>query len=97
MWLAAQIPGAKIVRAFNAVGFTKVEEYGAKTGDKVGVPIAGDDPKALEIASQLSRAIGFDPVVVGDLKVAGKLLPYGTPLGGEHSAAEIRDIVAGMK
>lgn len=94
LWLAGMMPGARIVRAFNAVGAGSVAAYGQK---HVAVPIAGDDQNALKIASDMARDIGFDPVVVGDLKVAGKLIPYGTKLGGEYTAAEMRDLVASMK
>jgi predicted dinucleotide-binding enzyme len=48
-----------------------------------------------EIASTLIRQIGFDPVVIGGLAM-GKYLVPGTPLGGEHTAAEIRQIVTNL-
>ncbi|HEY4857671.1 MAG TPA: hypothetical protein VIH98_13530 [Xanthobacteraceae bacterium] len=43
----------------------------------------------------LIREIGFDPVVIGGLAM-GKYLVPGTPLGGEHTAAEIRQIVTNL-
>ena len=46
---------------------------------------------AIDIASSLIREISFDPVVIGGLAM-GKYLVPGTPLGGEHTAAEIRQI-----
>jgi len=94
-WLAEKIPGAKIVRAFNAVGSTRIEEFGKKKG--VGVPIAGNDKKAIEIASQMAKDIGFEPTVVGDLTVANKLLPYGTGLSGEMTPEQVREAVAKLK
>lgn len=94
VWLAGLMPGARIVRAFNAVTFSNVEAYGAK---HVAVPLAGDNKDALEMAAGLARGIGFEPVIVGDSKVGGKLIPYGTKLGGAYTAAEMRDLVASMK
>jgi 8-hydroxy-5-deazaflavin:NADPH oxidoreductase len=85
------LPGARIVRAFNAIGFSRLPALAHRAGDPVGVPIAGDDPKALEVAQALIREIGFEPVVVGGLAM-GKYLVPGTPLGGEHTPAEIRQI-----
>jgi predicted dinucleotide-binding enzyme len=38
---------------------------------KLAVPIAGDDPEALQMASGLVRDVGFEPVVVGKLAGAG--------------------------
>jgi predicted dinucleotide-binding enzyme len=61
----------------------------------VGVPIAGDDQNALAIASNLIREIGFEPVIVGGLSM-GKYLVPGTPLGGEHTPAEIRQTVTSL-
>jgi hypothetical protein len=60
-----------------------------------GFRIAGDDPQAIDIASTLIREIRFDPVVIGGLAM-GKYLVPGTPLGGEHTAAEIRQIVVNL-
>ena len=41
----------------------------------------------------LIKEIGFEPVLVGGLE-KGKYLVPGTPLGGEHTPAEIRQIAA---
>ncbi len=90
---AKLLPGAKIVRGFNAIGFAKLSADANRAGDPVGVPIAGDDPKAIAVASDLIKQIGFEPVLVGGLAM-GKYLVPGTPLGGEHTPAEIKQIVA---
>jgi hypothetical protein len=90
------IPGAKVVRAFNAIGFGKLSPDAAKTDDKIGVPIAGDDTGAVELASTLIVQIGFVPVLVGGLAM-GKYLVPGTPLGGEHSPEEIKQIIPTLK
>src|SRR5205807_1444153 len=62
---AALLPGAHLVRAFNAIGFSQLPQLAHRQGDPVGVPIAGDDQNALAIASGLIKEIGFEPVVVG--------------------------------
>jgi predicted dinucleotide-binding enzyme len=89
------LPGAHIVRAFNAINYAKLGEDAHRQGEPVGVPIAGDDPNAIAIVSGLIRQMGFEPVLVGGL-AAGKYLVPGTPLGGEHTPAEIRQIVASL-
>ena len=63
---------------------------------KIGMPIAGDDKQAIEVASRLVRDIGYEPVLVGGLAMGRHLIP-GTPLAGEHTADEIRKIVATLK
>ena len=92
---AKWLPGAPIVRAFNAIGYGRLAETAHRAGNPVGVPIAGDDPKALALAESLIKKIGFEPVVVGGLPMGKHLVP-GTPLGGEHTPAEIRKIASGL-
>jgi 8-hydroxy-5-deazaflavin:NADPH oxidoreductase len=92
---AKLLPGAHLVRAFNAIGYAKLSVDAHRQGELVGVPIAGDDRHAIDIASSLIREIGFDPVVIGGLAM-GKYLVPGTPLAGEHTAAEIRQIITNL-
>ena len=87
---AELLPGARIVRAFNAVGAARMGSVHQEP-KRIGMPIAGDDQKAIEIASQLIRTIGFEPVLIGGLEM-GKFLMPGTPLAGEHTPDEIRKI-----
>lgn len=89
---ARLLPGAHIVRAFNAVGAARMGVMHDTPG-KVGMPIAGDDAGAIEVASRLIRDIGFEPVLVGGLAKGRYLMP-GTPLAGEHAPDEIRRIAA---
>ncbi len=93
---AKLLPGSHIVRAFNAISYRKLPEDARRPGGPVGVPIAGDDPKAIALAEGLIRAIGFEPVLVGNLAFGKHLLP-GTPLADEHTPAELRQIAAGLR
>jgi len=90
---AKLLKGARVVRAFNALHTASLDEIAHRPGDLVGVPIAGDDPKAIDLASRLIREAGFEPVLIGDL-AKGKYLVPGTPLAGQHTAAELRRIAA---
>ena len=89
------LPGARIVRAFNAIGAARM---GAahQTPGVVGMPIAGDDAPAIAIASGLVRDIGYEPVLIGGLAMGRHLQPR-EPLAGERSADEIRKIAATLK
>ena len=91
------LPGAKIVRGFNAIGFMKLKEDAKGPAAAVGMPIAGDDPAAIKLAEQLVKEAGLEPVLVGTLAGLGKYLIPGTPLAGEHTPAEIKTIAAGLK
>lgn len=92
---ARLLPGARIVRAFNAIGAARMGAM-HETPGRIGMPIAGDDREAIEIASQLVRDVGFEPVLVGGLSMGRYLMP-GTPLAGEHSPEEIRRIAATLE
>jgi predicted dinucleotide-binding enzyme len=61
------------------------------------MPIAGDDPEAISVASALIRDVGYEPVLVGTLAAMGKYLIPGTPLAGERSPEEIRRVAATLK
>ena len=89
---AELLPGARIVRAFNAIGYARMGAAHEQPG-RIGMPIAGDDADAIAMASQLIRDIGYEPVLIGGLAMGKHLMP-GTPLAGEHTPEEIRQIAA---
>jgi 8-hydroxy-5-deazaflavin:NADPH oxidoreductase len=92
---AELLPGARIVRAFNAIGYARMGEAHTRK-ERMGMPIASDDAEAVAIASRLVREIGYEPVLIGPLERGRYLIP-GTPLAGERSPEEIRRIAATLK
>lgn len=92
---ARLLPGARIVRAFNAIGAAQMGSAWEEPG-RVGMPIASDDAEAIEVASRLIRDLGYEPVLVGGLAMGRHLVP-GTPLAGEHTPDEIRRIAATLE
>jgi hypothetical protein len=90
---AELLPGVRIVRAFNAIGYARLPEIAERKGDPVGMPMAGDDANAIALASKLVREIGFEPVVIGPLVMGKHLLPR-QPLAGVRSPEEVRKIAA---
>jgi 8-hydroxy-5-deazaflavin:NADPH oxidoreductase len=87
---AELLPGARIVRAFNAVGAARMGDAHREPG-RFGMPIAGDDKQAIDIASRLIRDIGYEPVLIGGLEMGKHLIP-GTALAGERTPDEVRKI-----
>ena len=67
---AEYLPGARLVRAFNAINSRSLASEAHRAGDAVGIPLAGDDAEALKVAQRLVRDAGFEPVVVGGLSRA---------------------------
>ena len=92
---AELLPGAHVVRAFNAIGAERMGSAHEEPG-RIGMPIAGDDAEAVEVASRLIREIGYEPVLIGGLAMGKHLVP-GTALAGERSAEEIRRIAAELE
>ena len=76
-WAAAQFPKARWVKGLNTVYFKVLESEAHRAGDRVGIPLASDDPAATEIVAGLVREAGFDPVTVGALE-SGKAFEPGT-------------------
>lgn len=70
---AEYLPGVRLVRALNALSAQQVQRDAHRAGDRLGVPVAGDDAAAVAIAAQLVADAGFDPVVVGGLARARDL------------------------
>ena len=84
------LPGARLVRAFNEVGYQSMRSEAHRAGDKVAIPLAADDPRALQVAIGLVKDAGFEPVVVGDLASAKKF-DVGSPVFGKPlTAAQLR-------
>ena len=88
------LPGARIVRAFNAIAAATMGQAYKEPG-RVGMPIASDDTQAVEVASRLIRDVGYEPVLIGGLEKGTFLMP-GTALAGERSAEDIRKIAAAL-
>ena len=86
------LPGTKLVRAFNQVSAAALASEAHRSGEKIGVPLAGDDKAALDTARQLVIDAGFDPVVVGGLSTAKRFDP-GTPAYHTLTARELRAVL----
>ena len=77
VFVARLLPGARIVRAFNTVYFEDLKKTMNNRGEKIGIPIAGDDREGLNAVVELVEHAGLDPVVVGGLNTS-KLFDVGT-------------------
>ena len=88
--MAQYLPGARMVKAFNTLG-ARMLENPIRDGERIGVPITGDDDEAVAIVTELVRDAGFDPVIVGPLARASEF-DRGTPVWVTGmSAAAVRE------
>jgi 8-hydroxy-5-deazaflavin:NADPH oxidoreductase len=83
-------PGVRIVRAFNTMSYMVFAREANRPDPKLAIPIAGDDPQAMQIAAALVRDAGFDPVTVGTLTDARRFQRGQPGYGQQVSAAELK-------
>jgi predicted dinucleotide-binding enzyme len=84
------LPGARLVRAFNTLGYTILEREAGRAEPRLAIPIAGDDGAALKVAAVLVHDAGFEPVIVGKLADARRFQRGTSGYGQVVSAAELR-------
>lgn len=85
----AYLKGSHVVRAFNTMSYTNFAQQAHRSGEPMAIPMAGDDPHAIEVASRLVKDAGFDPVVV-PLKRAQEFAQGGPLYGQQLTAKELR-------
>jgi 8-hydroxy-5-deazaflavin:NADPH oxidoreductase len=83
-------PGVRIVRAFNTMSYMVFAREANRPDPKLAIPIAGDDPQAVQIAAALVRDAGFDPVTVGTLADARRFQRGQPGYGQQVSSAELK-------
>ena len=91
----AYISGARVVKAFNHMGYHELEEGPRPPGspDRRAIAIAGDDPAGLEAVARFTDALGFDPVAIGVLAEGVRLEPGTEPFGANVGAGQLRAMI----
>ena len=79
-----------MVKAFNSVNFATLASEAHRRGDRVAIPLAGDDADAVRVAEQLVRDAGFDPVAVGKLAEGERFQPGTKVYNTGMSANDVR-------
>jgi predicted dinucleotide-binding enzyme len=70
--LAELLPGARVVKAFNTIGYENFTTARDRR-TKVAMFVAGDDPEAKRVALDLAAQVGFQPEDAGPLANARAL------------------------
>jgi 8-hydroxy-5-deazaflavin:NADPH oxidoreductase len=83
-WVARHLPGATVIKAFNAMYASYLRADPRHDDGRQVVFYAGDDNTACADFDQLISGLGFAPVHVGRLRDGGKLMQLGGPLSTLH-------------
>ena len=90
---AKYLPGTRLVRAFSAVDAWAVAASAGRQSGKLAVPVAGDDAQAVQVAVQLVRDAGCEPLVVGNLAAASSFQRGGPGFRANTTMPELRRLL----
>jgi len=91
------LPGARVVKAFNAIRFDDLRDQAGRDGarGRRAIPVSADDPDAKRLVMAMIEQIGFEPVDAGTLADGGRRHQPGTPVyTTDLNADQLRDTLA---
>lgn len=88
--------GARVVKAFNHMGYHDLEDGAARPGSpgRKAIALAGDEDAELATAAGLVDRLGFDPLVIGSLAEGVRLQPGQPAFGANAPLDELDRLVA---
>jgi hypothetical protein len=95
--IAAQLPGARVVKAFNTIWSEHLKCQGDTSkplGERRVIVLAGDDADAKQVVASLITEIGFGPLDVGSLQDSTKQEPDTPIYNRDLTVAQARAVMA---
>ncbi|MGP9526834.1 NADPH-dependent F420 reductase [Glutamicibacter sp. AOP5-A2-18] len=89
------LPGARVVKAFNHMGYHEIEEESRAAGvtGRKAIAVAGDLEADLEIVARIVDEFGFDPLRIGSLSEGQRLQPGQPAFGANRPEAQLADLI----
>ncbi|CDR18171.1 NADPH-dependent F420 reductase [Streptomyces iranensis] len=84
-YVASLLPGARVVKAFNALYAQFIARDPRHEAGRQVLFLAGDDADAKNTVQVLTSEFGFAPVDLGTLREGGRLIQLGGPLSALHA------------
>ncbi|MDT5281204.1 MAG: 8-hydroxy-5-deazaflavin:NADPH oxidoreductase [Mycobacterium sp.] len=83
-WVARHLPGATVIKAFNAMYAVYIEADPRHHDGRQVLFFAGDDDAINAEFAEFGEALGFAPVLLGGLREGGRLMQLDGPLSALH-------------
>ena len=83
-WVARHLPGATIIKAFNAMYADYIMADPRHHDGRQVLFFAGDDEEVNAEFAEFGEALGFAPVLLGGLRDGGRLMQLDGPLSALH-------------
>ncbi len=93
--VAAFLPGANVVKAFNHASVWELENLAAPPGapQRRALAVAGNDADDVAAVSKLVDAMGFDPVPAGSLEEGVRFEPNTEAFGADANKADLQKML----
>ena len=91
----AFLPQSRVIKALSHMGYHELHDGHRAAGDanRKAIAIAGDDEADTVTVAAFVDSLGFDPLVIGDLRAGRKLEPGAPAFGTNLSKEELAHII----